>query len=100
MAAIDSGYRTEGIADYSDPRETMRALPRFTQYPLTLFTGKALPGQNSISWWTPGFHLLTAYLSMALGVAAAAPDWDWAAPGCCWCRRAGPSPCTACATCA
>ncbi|MGW3648943.1 fatty acid desaturase [Streptomyces sp. NPDC000878] len=70
MAAIDSGYRTEGIADYSDPRETMRALPRFTQYPLTLFTGKALPGQRPISWWTPGFHLLTVYLSMALGVAA------------------------------
>ncbi len=70
MAAIDSGYRTEGIADHLDPRETMRALPRFAQYPLTIFTGKALPGQKPLSWWTPGFHLFSAILSMALGVAA------------------------------
>lgn len=68
MAAIDSGFRTEGIADYLDPRETMRALPRFIQYPLTLFTGKPLAGQKSLSWWTPGFHLATAALSMAVGV--------------------------------
>ncbi|MET9900245.1 fatty acid desaturase [Streptomyces sp. NPDC006446] len=68
MAAIDSGFRTEGIADYLDPRETMRALPRFIQYPLTLFTGKPLAGQKPLSWWTPGFHLATAALSMAVGV--------------------------------
>ena len=51
-----------------DPRETMRRLPRPLQFPATLFTGKALPGQRSPDW-TPGFHLATATASMLLGVA-------------------------------
>ncbi|MEV0036481.1 fatty acid desaturase [Streptomyces sp. NPDC050804] len=46
----------------------MRALPRFTQYPLTVFTGKPLAGQSALSWWTPGFHLVSAVFSMAAGL--------------------------------
>jgi fatty acid desaturase len=51
-----------------DPRETMRRLPRFLQHPLSVFTGKALPGQRS-RFWSPGFHLAAAALSTAAGVA-------------------------------
>ncbi|MGW1074440.1 stearoyl-CoA 9-desaturase [Streptomyces sp. NPDC002537] len=47
----------------------MRVLPRFAQYPLTIFTGKALTEQKPLSWWTPGFHLVSAVLSMILGTA-------------------------------
>src|SRR5437868_677869 len=54
-----------------DPRETMRRLPRLLQYPTTLFTGKALPGQASLGW-TPGFHLATATVSVALGTLISA----------------------------
>ncbi|MFG2947045.1 fatty acid desaturase [Streptomyces adustus] len=50
----------------ADPRETMRRLPRPLQFPATLFTGKALPGQPSPGW-TPGFHLATATVSVVLG---------------------------------
>ncbi|MER5481197.1 stearoyl-CoA 9-desaturase [Streptomyces sp. NPDC002734] len=70
MTAIENGYRTEDTAEHADPRETMSALPGFVQLPLTLFTGKALPGQQAPSWWTPGFHLYSAVLGMFLGVAA------------------------------
>lgn len=80
MAAIESGFRTEGIADYSDPRETMRALPRFLQYPLTIFTGKPIAGQGPLSWWTPGFHLTTAGLSMLLGLAISCTGMSLAGP--------------------
>ena len=69
MAAIESGFRTAGVTDQSDPRETMRTLPRFTQYPLTLFTGKPLAGQRPLPWWTPRFHLVSAVLSMVTGIA-------------------------------
>ncbi|WNI15009.1 fatty acid desaturase [Actinacidiphila sp. ITFR-21] len=68
MAAIDSSSRTEEIADLANPRETMRALPRFTQYPLTFLTGKPLAGQSPLPWWTPTFHLVSALVSMAVGV--------------------------------
>ncbi|MCC3767417.1 fatty acid desaturase [Streptomyces sp. UNOC14_S4] len=68
MAVIEDGFRTGGHTEFPDPRDTMRALPRFTQYPLTVFTGKPLPEQKPLSWWTPGFHLATAVLSMAAGV--------------------------------
>jgi fatty acid desaturase len=54
----------------ADPRETMRALPRITQFPLTLLTGKPLPEQRAPAWWTPGFHLASALAAMAGGVAA------------------------------
>ncbi|WP_346100191.1 fatty acid desaturase [Streptomyces olivaceiscleroticus] len=54
-----------------DPRETMRRLPRLLQYPATLFTGKALPGQASPGW-TPGFHLGTATVSVVLGTLISA----------------------------
>lgn len=50
-----------------DPRESMTVLPGFLQFPLTILTGKALPGQRSPGW-TPTFHLVTATVSMAAGV--------------------------------
>ncbi|WP_327169430.1 fatty acid desaturase [Streptomyces subrutilus] len=50
-----------------DPRQSMTALPRVLQYPLTVFTGKALPEQEPLGW-TPTFHLLTATASMVVGV--------------------------------
>ncbi|MFE3492201.1 fatty acid desaturase [Streptomyces sp. NPDC059175] len=53
-------------ATSSDPRETMRRLPRLLQLPATLFTGKALPEQRSPGW-TTGFHLVTATVSLVLG---------------------------------
>ncbi|MDQ0795639.1 stearoyl-CoA 9-desaturase [Streptomyces sp. B1I3] len=58
-----------------DPRESMRVLPRFTQYPLTLLTGKPLKGQAPPHRWTPGFHLGAAALSMVSGSAVSAVGW-------------------------
>lgn len=55
------------VVELSDPRQSMTALPAFLQYPLTIFTGKALPGQTSPGW-TPTFHLVTATASMVAGV--------------------------------
>lgn len=46
----------------------MRALPKLVQYPLTVFTGKALPGQRPLRW-TPTFHLVAAVAAMVVGVA-------------------------------
>ncbi|AJE81306.1 hypothetical protein SLNWT_0930 [Streptomyces albus] len=70
MAAIESDPRTDDFAeDLLDPRESMRPLPRFTQYPLTLLTGKPLAGQKPLSWWSPTFHLVSAVFSMAVGIA-------------------------------
>jgi len=46
----------------------MRALPRFLQYPLTVFTGKPLPGQSPLKW-TPTFHLAAATANVLAGVA-------------------------------
>ncbi|MER5746031.1 fatty acid desaturase [Streptomyces sp. NPDC002225] len=51
-----------------EPRQSMAGLPGFLQYPLTVFTGKPLPGQRS-SGWTPTFHLVTATASLLAGVA-------------------------------
>lgn len=51
-----------------EPRQSMAALPGFLQYPLTVFTGKALPQQRSLGW-TPTFHLVTATASMLAGLA-------------------------------
>ncbi|MGW2846850.1 fatty acid desaturase [Streptomyces sp. NPDC001274] len=51
-----------------EPRQSMAGLPGFLQYPLTVFTGKPLPGQRS-SGWTPTFHLVTATASLLAGLA-------------------------------
>ncbi|MFD3540135.1 fatty acid desaturase [Streptomyces sp. NPDC058662] len=68
MAVINAdALSTPGpVAEASDPRESMTVLPGFLQYPLTIFTGKALPGQRSLGW-TPTFHLVTATASMVAG---------------------------------
>jgi fatty acid desaturase len=58
-----------------DPRESMRVLPRFLQYPLTVFTGKPLRGQRPFRWWTPEYHLAQAFLAPVLGVALGAAAW-------------------------
>ncbi|MBC3842193.1 stearoyl-CoA 9-desaturase [Streptacidiphilus sp. 4-A2] len=58
----------------------MRALPGFLQYPLTLFTGKPIAGQKPLSWWTPGFHLATAGLSMLFGVVISCTGLALAGP--------------------
>lgn len=51
-----------------DPRETMRRLPRWLQHPLTVFTGKALPAQQPLSWWSPTYHLAAAVCTAVFGV--------------------------------
>ncbi|GES28776.1 fatty acid desaturase [Streptomyces angustmyceticus] len=48
----------------------MTRLPKALQRPLTLFTGKALPGQTSLGW-TPTLHLATALASTVAGVLLA-----------------------------
>ncbi|MCP3819178.1 fatty acid desaturase [Streptomyces sp. A3M-1-3] len=55
------------VAVAQDPRQSMTALPEILQYPLTIFTGKALPQQKSLGW-TPTLHLATATASMVVGV--------------------------------
>ncbi len=71
MSIADVEVRPVGeapdIALVVDPRETMRRLPRALQQPLSVFTGKALPGQRS-RFWSPGFHLVAALTSMTAGV--------------------------------
>lgn len=67
MTTVGNGLEAKDHADRSDPRETMRVLPGFLQYPLTIFTGKPISGQGSLSWWTPGFHLAGACSSMLIG---------------------------------
>lgn len=83
MENIEVDSQTEPDSERSDPRATMRALPRLLQYPLTLFTGKPIAGQKALSWWTPGFHLAGACLSMLAGVviscAALALSGAWLA---------------------
>ncbi|MEV0219941.1 fatty acid desaturase [Streptomyces sp. NPDC050704] len=49
-----------------DPRQSMTVLPGILQYPLTIFTGKALSRQKSLRW-TPTLHLATATASMVAG---------------------------------
>ncbi|MFI1362143.1 stearoyl-CoA 9-desaturase [Streptomyces griseochromogenes] len=66
--------------DATDPRESMRALPRFLQYPLTVFTGKPLVGQRAFRWWTPGYHLFQAVLAPVLGVALGMAAWTLSGP--------------------
>jgi fatty acid desaturase len=58
-----------------DPRESLRVLPRFSQYPLTLLTGKPLAGQQPLRWWTPGFHLVSAAFSVLAGVGLGVLGW-------------------------
>ncbi|MFF8925504.1 fatty acid desaturase [Streptomyces koyangensis] len=69
MTNIEVSSPTKNISERSDPRTTMRSLPRLFQYPLTLFTGKPVAGQRALPWWTPGFHLASASLSMLAGIA-------------------------------
>jgi fatty acid desaturase len=57
-----------------DPRETMRVLPGFLQYRLTLFTGKPIEGQNAPGW-TPGYHLIAATGAMVTGSALSTVAW-------------------------
>ncbi len=54
-----------------DPRESMRALPRLAQLPLTLLTGKPHIGQRPLRL-TPTFHLLAAFANLIIGLAASA----------------------------
>ncbi|MFE5582459.1 fatty acid desaturase [Kitasatospora sp. NPDC056531] len=79
MATIELGARDHvlgaGLAEQSAPRESMRVLPRSTQYLLTIFTGQPLAGQQPLRWWTPGFHLLTAVSSMVVGTAVSVAAW-------------------------
>jgi len=58
-----------------EPRESMRSLPGWLQYPLTVFTGKPLAGQRPLVRWSPTFHLLTAVSSMAAGAGISALGW-------------------------
>ncbi len=69
MSVTTSEVRSSAALTVSppDPRESMAFLPKPLQYPLTLFTGKALPGQAALSW-TPTLHLTTALSSMVAGV--------------------------------
>ncbi|MFF9186248.1 fatty acid desaturase [Streptomyces misionensis] len=66
--------RAQGAPDPADPRETMRALPGFLQYPLTVFTGKPLSEQTGLPW-TPTFHLAAAVLAMLAGTAVGSAAW-------------------------
>jgi hypothetical protein len=66
----------------ADPREQLRRLPDSLQLPLTWLTGKAYRGQRGPSIG-PTFHLVTAVLSTAAGVACTAVaitagSWWWA----------------------
>lgn len=56
----------------ADPRESMLALPRWTQLPLTLLTGKAHVGQQPPLRPTPTFHLVAAFTSLIAGTALSA----------------------------
>jgi fatty acid desaturase len=76
MAAIEGISRVEDRTDHSDPRETMRVLPGFAQYPLTILTGKPLAGQRPLSWWLPGFHLASAVASMLAGIVVGCTAWN------------------------
>lgn len=69
MSVINAEIRTipTSVVVPADPRESMTAFPKALQYPLTIFTGKALPGQKSLGW-TPTFHLVTATASVVTGV--------------------------------
>ncbi|MEU3533310.1 MULTISPECIES: hypothetical protein [Streptomyces] len=63
--------RSDGAPDTPDPRETMRALPGFLRYPLTVFTGKPLTEQTRLPW-IPTFHLAAAVLA---GSAVSSAAW-------------------------
>lgn len=56
------------------PRESMRVMPGFLQYPLTIFTGKPLNGQRSRPW-TRTYHLVSAISAVLAGVAVSAAGW-------------------------
>ncbi|WP_261399304.1 fatty acid desaturase [Streptomyces misionensis] len=66
--------RSKDAPDPVDPRETMRALPGFLQYPLTVFTGKPLSEQTGLPW-TPTFHLAAAVFAMLAGTAVGSAAW-------------------------
>jgi fatty acid desaturase len=57
-----------------DPRESMRVLPGFLQWPLTIFTGKPLRGMKRLPW-TPTYHLASAISAVVAGVAISAFGW-------------------------
>jgi 3-carboxy-cis,cis-muconate cycloisomerase len=73
VPALKDGGLTMGPVD--DPRESMRVLPRFLQYPLTLLTGKPLAGQKPIPWWTPTFHLVAAFTNLLVGIGLGVTGW-------------------------
>ncbi|MER5432065.1 fatty acid desaturase [Streptomyces sp. NPDC002588] len=52
----------------------MRVLPRAVQRPLTVFTGKPLPGQSP-SRWSPTYHLVSAMSAMTAGAAVSSLGW-------------------------
>lgn len=76
MSVIDqeplAAHRSVAVAQ--DPRQSMTALPGFLQYPLTVFTGKALRGQKSLGW-TPTLHLVTATASLVAGLLVSTLGW-------------------------
>lgn len=57
-----------------DPRESMRVLPGFLQYPLTMFTGKPLEGQRALPF-TPTYHLVSAISATVAGVLVSVVGW-------------------------
>jgi len=76
-APADPSGRADGTAPLreippSDPRESMRRLPQWLQHPLTLFTGRALPEQRALPWWSPTYHLATASLTLLAGLVVGA----------------------------
>ncbi|GAA0491262.1 fatty acid desaturase [Streptomyces olivaceiscleroticus] len=79
MAATDVAMGTDGAQNSTgsateDPRESLRVLPRFAQYPLTVFTGKPLAGQEPLRW-SPTYHLASAVAAMAIGAFISASGW-------------------------
>lgn len=58
-------------AETTDPRETMRVLPRPLQLPLTALTGKPYRGQRPVTV-SATFHLACAFVSMVCGTALSA----------------------------
>lgn len=58
------------------PREAMASLPAWLQQPLTIFTGKALPGQRAPRRWTPAYHLFASCAWLLGGLSISALAWD------------------------
>lgn len=82
LSPVHAPSASPGRPDAPEPRESMLALPKAAQLPLTLLTGKPYEGQRPLHL-TATAHLVGALVSITAGVVLGTVGWrlgGWALP--------------------